>query len=119
MILRPPSSTRTDTRCPYTTLFRSPVLRELDRRRARVLLHPTSPACWQHTSLGYPRPMIEFLFDTTRAVTDLVLNGTIARSPALELIVPHAGAVLPLVAEIGRASCRERVCQYDEVPVGA
>src|SRR3546814_1639807 len=43
--------------------------------------------------------MIEFLFDTTRAVTDLVLNGTIARSPALELIVPHAGAVLPLVAD--------------------
>src|SRR3546814_7699353 len=77
----------------------APVLRELDRRRARVLLHPTSPACWQHTSLGYPRPMIEFLFDTTRAVTDLVLNGTIARSPALELIVPHAGAVLPLVAD--------------------
>src|SRR3546814_19933033 len=26
MILRPPSSTRTYTRCPYTTLFRSPEL---------------------------------------------------------------------------------------------
>src|SRR6201999_1485357 len=46
----------------------APVFRELARRRAPVLLHPTSPACWEHTSLGRPRPMIEFLFDTTRTV---------------------------------------------------
>jgi predicted TIM-barrel fold metal-dependent hydrolase len=43
--------------------------------------------------------MLEFFFDTTRAVVDLVLNGTIARSPNLEVIVPHAGATLPLVAD--------------------
>ena len=77
----------------------APVFRELDRRRARVLLHPTSPACWEHTSLGRPRPMIEFLFDTARTVIDLVLNGTIGRNPDLQLIVPHAGAVLPLLAD--------------------
>jgi 6-methylsalicylate decarboxylase len=76
-----------------------PVFRALDRRGARVLLHPTSPACWEHTSFGRPRPMLEFLFDTTRAVVDLVLNGTIARNPDLELIIPHAGATLPLVAD--------------------
>ena len=58
----------------------APVFRELDRRGARVLLHPTSPACWEHTSFGRPRPMLEFFFDTTRAVVDLVLNGTIART---------------------------------------
>jgi len=77
----------------------TPVLRELDRRRARVLLHPTSPACWERTSLGRPRPMLEFLFDTTRAIVDLLLDGTIAALPDLELIVPHAGAVLPMVAD--------------------
>jgi predicted TIM-barrel fold metal-dependent hydrolase len=76
-----------------------PVWRELGRRGARVLLHPTSPACWDHTSLGRPRPMIEFLFDTTRTVVDLVLNGTIAANPDLRLIVPHAGAVLPVLAD--------------------
>ena len=76
-----------------------PIFRELDRRGARVLLHPTSPACWEHTSLGRPRPMIEFLFDTTRTIVELVLNGTIAANPDLHLIVPHAGAVLPLVAD--------------------
>lgn len=76
-----------------------PVFDELDRRHARVLLHPTSPACWEHTSLGRPRPMIEFLFDTTRTVVDLVLNGAIARHPNVELIVPHAGATLPIIAD--------------------
>ena len=76
-----------------------PVFRELNRRGARVLLHPTSPACWEHTSFERPRPMLEFLFDTTRAVVDLVLNGTVARYPDLTLIIPHAGATLPLVAD--------------------
>jgi predicted TIM-barrel fold metal-dependent hydrolase len=77
----------------------SPVIAELGRRGRPVLLHPTSPACWEHTSLGRPRPMVEFLFDTTRTVLDLVLNGTIAAHPGLRLIVPHAGAVLPLLAD--------------------
>jgi predicted TIM-barrel fold metal-dependent hydrolase len=76
-----------------------PVLDELDRRGARVLLHPTSPACWEHTSLGRPRPMLEFFFDTTRVIVDLVLSGSIARHPDLELIVPHAGAALAMVAD--------------------
>jgi predicted TIM-barrel fold metal-dependent hydrolase len=75
------------------------VFRELDRRRARLFIHPTSPACWAHTSLGRPRPMLEFFFDTTRAVVDLVLSGTIAKHPGIEFIVPHAGATLPMVAD--------------------
>jgi predicted TIM-barrel fold metal-dependent hydrolase len=77
----------------------APVWAELDRRRARVFLHPTSPPCWEQTALGRPRPMVEFLFDTTRAVVDLVLSGTIARHPGLAVIVPHGGAALPMVAD--------------------
>jgi len=56
-----------------------PVFDELDRRGARLFIHPTSPVCWEQTSLGRPRPMLEFFFDTTRAVVDLILNGTVAR----------------------------------------
>jgi predicted TIM-barrel fold metal-dependent hydrolase len=76
-----------------------PVFEELDRRAARVLVHPTSPVCWEHTSLGRPRPMLEFLFDTTRAVINLVLSGTLARHRDLRLIIPHAGATLPVIAD--------------------
>ena len=77
----------------------APIWAELDRRRARVFIHPTSPPCWEHTSLGRPRPMVEFLFDTTRAVIDLVLSGTVARHPGIDVIVPHGGATLPMVAD--------------------
>lgn len=76
-----------------------PVMAELARRRLPVFIHPTSPPCWEHTSQGRPRPMLEFLFDTTRAVVNLVLNGVIARNPELEVIVPHAGATLPVIAD--------------------
>jgi 6-methylsalicylate decarboxylase len=52
-----------------------PVWAELDRRRAVVFVHPTSPPCFEAVSLGRPRPMLEFIFDTARAVSDLVLAG--------------------------------------------
>jgi predicted TIM-barrel fold metal-dependent hydrolase len=75
------------------------LFRELDRRRARLFIHPTSPPCWERTAFGRPRPMLEFFFDTTRAVVDLVLNGVVAKHPGVEFLVPHAGATLPMVAD--------------------
>src|SRR5258708_7670521 len=47
-----------------------PLFAELDRRRAVVFMHPTSPTCpcCQAAGLAYPRPMLEFMFETTRAV---------------------------------------------------
>ncbi len=77
-----------------------PVVAELARRRLPLFVHPTSPPCWEHTSLGRPRPMLEFLLDTTRAVVNLVLNGVVARYPELEVIVPHAGATLPVADRV-------------------
>jgi predicted TIM-barrel fold metal-dependent hydrolase len=88
-----------------------PMFRELDRRGARVFIHPTSPPCWEKTSFGRPRPMIEFLFDTTRAVVDLVLNGVVADYPGIEFIVPHAGATLPMIAD--RVNAFAAVLQVD------
>ncbi|MFJ1596574.1 amidohydrolase family protein [Streptomyces sp. NPDC088261] len=76
-----------------------PLMAELDRRAAVVLLHPTSPPHAEATSLGWPRPMLEFPFETTRAVTHLILRGVRDRFPAIRFIVPHAGAVLPSVAD--------------------
>jgi oligopeptide/dipeptide ABC transporter ATP-binding protein len=76
-----------------------PVFAELARRRATVLVHPTSPPCWQQTALGRPRLMIEFIFDTARAVTGLILTGTLTRHPGMNIIVPHGGGALPLLAD--------------------
>lgn len=77
------------------------VFAELNRRRAVVFIHPTSPNCpgCLDLSMGYPRPMMEFLFDTTRAVMNLILSGTLDRYPNMRIIVPHAGAALPILAD--------------------
>ena len=76
-----------------------PLFGELDRRHARLFIHPTSPLCWEQTSFGRTRAMVEFLFDTSRAVVNMVLNGVVARHPNIEVIVPHAGAALPVIAD--------------------
>ena len=71
----------------------------LDARSAVVLIHPTTPACSCSPRLHarYPRPMLEFMFDTTRTVTDLVAAGVLKRHTKLRIIVPHAGAALPVL----------------------
>ncbi|GAA1690643.1 amidohydrolase family protein [Nonomuraea maheshkhaliensis] len=77
----------------------APVLTELDRRAAIVLLHPTT--CPGHKALpsGRPQPMIEFLFETARTVIDFILSGAATRFPRIRLIVPHLGGVLALLTE--------------------
>ncbi len=75
-----------------------PLMTELHLRHAVVFVHPTSPPCFDKTSLGYPRPMIEFPFDSTRAVTNLILTGTLDRFPDIRWIIPHAGGTLPFLA---------------------
>ncbi len=77
------------------------VMAELDRRNAVIFLHPTSPCCGcgQGEAMPYPRPMLEFMFETTRCVADLVLLGTFEKYRNLRLIVPHAGAALPVLAD--------------------
>ncbi|OBI10654.1 amidohydrolase family protein [Mycobacterium scrofulaceum] len=76
-----------------------PIFAELDRRGAVVLIHPTSPVCWQQTALGRPRPMIEFIFDTARTIIDMLFAGTFERHTRLQVIVPHCGGALPVVAD--------------------
>jgi predicted TIM-barrel fold metal-dependent hydrolase len=76
-----------------------PVLAALDARNAVVLLHPTSPCGWEALSFGRPRPLVEFPFDTTRAVLDLVFKGCLTRFPGIRFIIPHTGGVLPMVAD--------------------
>jgi 6-methylsalicylate decarboxylase len=73
--------------------------RELDARSAVVFLHPTSPPQWRQVALDRPRPMIEFLFDSARAVADLALTGIFSRYPNVQFIITHAGGVLPLLGD--------------------
>lgn len=77
------------------------VFEELDRREAVVLLHPTSPNCpaCNSPSVELPRPVLEFMFETARAVSNLLLSGTLTRFTRIKFIIPHAGATIPVLAD--------------------
>ncbi|WP_330346974.1 amidohydrolase family protein [Streptomyces sp. NBC_00582] len=93
-----------------------PVFAELDRRKAVVFLHPTSPVCWEQSALGRPRPMVEYIFDTARTVTDLVMAGVLTRHPNLRVIVPHCGGAIPVLADRINEFMRLFVPSHEESP---
>jgi hypothetical protein len=43
--------------------------------------------------------MMEFIFETTRSICDMILSGVLERFPNLRVLVPHAGAALPVLTE--------------------
>jgi predicted TIM-barrel fold metal-dependent hydrolase len=76
-----------------------PLWAELAARRTVVFVHPTSPPGAEAVALGRPRPMLEFLFDSTRAVSDLVFSGVLTRHPDIRWVFTHGGGTLPLLAD--------------------
>lgn len=48
------------------------VFDELNRRKSVVFIHPTVPASSSVLKLALPGTLVEFVFDTTRAVTNLI-----------------------------------------------
>src|SRR3546814_14537321 len=97
MIRRPPRSTRTDTLFPYTTLFRSSQSPALPLAAAPT--HHRLPS--MSTSEPQRRPAI-------RAVSFDDVGEAIGRL----LAIARSDTGQAARVEIGRASCRERVCQY-------
>src|SRR3546814_15276473 len=105
MIQRPPRSTRTDTLFPYTTLFRSNDFEsgyhltlvylppEESRARAAKMLYENTPT----NGVDWRERLQAFVAETDR-VFDL-----------LDGVMPE---IAWLDDTIGRASVRERVCQY-------
>jgi predicted TIM-barrel fold metal-dependent hydrolase len=77
----------------------APLLAELDRRATPVFVHPTSPPNAEDVTLGLPAAVLEFPFDTTRAVADLGLHGRFASHPHIPWIFTHGGGALPLLTE--------------------
>jgi predicted TIM-barrel fold metal-dependent hydrolase len=71
---------------------------ELDRRRAVVFMHPHTPDENAVPGLDLPTSLMEFVYETTRAVSKLLFSGTLERCPYIRLILPHAGGTVPFVA---------------------
>jgi aminocarboxymuconate-semialdehyde decarboxylase len=75
-----------------------PVFAELQRRRALVFVHPTvSPDPSGHIA-GVPDTVLDFVVDTSRAVTRMHYSGTFARTPDVDYVIAHAGGTIPYLA---------------------
>jgi predicted TIM-barrel fold metal-dependent hydrolase len=75
-----------------------PVLAALDARDAVVFVHPALHPSSRKLDLPWPGFMMEYLFDTTRAVVNLVFSGAIVRFPRIHFVLAHAGALVPYFA---------------------
>jgi 6-methylsalicylate decarboxylase len=79
----------------------APVLEELNRRKAVVFCHPLPAACCTALMADTaPREplLVEFPYDTGRAVTSLLLTGALSRYRDIRWIFCHCGGVVPMLA---------------------
>lgn len=76
-----------------------PVFDELDRRSAVVFIHPTHCEAPEPTRLHAPPFVVEYVFDTTRAIVNLIYSGTLKRCPNIRFIVAHGGGAVPFLAQ--------------------
>src|SRR3546814_15537194 len=107
MIRRPPRSTRTDTLFPYTTLFRSLAARGGLRRGALQVGDQGLGAGLAAGAGGN-----DAAHDVQQLVAERagIVQGLVEGGVELGLAARHGAEAA--VTQIGRAACRERVCQY-------
>ncbi len=76
-----------------------PLFAEIERRKGVVFVHPTSPLCCSTEQPGIEPSLLEYFFDTTRAITSLLINGTFAAYPNVRFIFAQGGGALPSLAQ--------------------
>jgi len=75
----------------------APVYEELNRRKALVYVHPTTPACCAGLVPGIPPSSIEYATDSTRTIAHLVFSGTSTKYPDIRWLFSHSGGTLPFL----------------------
>lgn len=82
-----------------------PWFAELDQRGAALFIHPVLPPGITPVPGGLDMSILEFMFDTTRMLTNMVLSGAKARYSRIRMISTHAGGTLPYI--VGRMGILE------------
>jgi len=77
-----------------------PIFAHAESKGLPIVIHPTFPA-WGAVMMDYMMiPMVGFQMDSSLALLRLILGGMLERHPNLDIVMPHAGGVLPYM--IGR-----------------
>jgi len=74
-----------------------PLFEELNRRQAVAFVHPAHCAAPPELNLRAPGSIVEYVFDTTRAIVNLLYHGVPRRYPNVRLIFSHAGGAAPFL----------------------
>ena len=77
----------------------APVFDELNRRKVAVFVHPNVPNCCAKLVPHVPDAYLEFLFDTTRTIESLLINGTFSKFPNVRFIFSHGGGTMPMLED--------------------
>ena len=84
-----------------------PLFAELNRRKAVVFVHPTSPQCCATSLPGIAASLDEFMFEITRTITSMLFGGTFSQFPDIRFIFTHAGGTMtPISARINAFGAR-------------
>jgi predicted TIM-barrel fold metal-dependent hydrolase len=75
-----------------------PWFEELNRRSATLFVHPDDPHGFRQADHLINVSMLEFMFETTRMVTHMVLSGTRQRFDRVNVIATHGGGAIPYLA---------------------
>jgi predicted TIM-barrel fold metal-dependent hydrolase len=89
----------------------TPILEELNKRKAVVDTHPVSPTCCVDLIPRVGTTTVEFGTDTTRTIVSLLNSGALTRFPDLRFIFSHAGGTMPFLIEriIGKADLAKQL----------
>jgi len=72
-----------------------PYFEELNRRGATLFVHPTFTKTSLALLIGLNPSVLEFMFDTTRMIANMVATGTKKRFSNIKIISSHGGGTIP------------------------
>ena len=78
-----------------------PIFAALNEKNSLVIIHP-SPAKFlprEGVVTGKVMALFEYPADTTRAVLNMLANGTLEKFPRVKVVVPHCGSFLPYMKQ--------------------
>jgi predicted TIM-barrel fold metal-dependent hydrolase len=75
----------------------TPVMQELNRRKATVFVHPLQPACCTNVVAGVPDVVVEYGTETSRTIASLLMSHTTIKFPDIRFIFSHGGGDVPFL----------------------
>ena len=70
---------------------------EMNRRAVSLFIHPMNARASRSLNLGLNVAILEFMFDTTRMLTNMVLSGSKKRHSNIKMISAHGGGTIPFL----------------------